>query len=153
MKDGSGRANGTFRIVSLNVSDRKGVAKLPVGSLDLVEGMGASGDAHAAPGDRQISLLGIEDIEAFRARGHAVAPGSFAENITTEGVDLASLPIGTRIEIGRAVLELSRIGKECHEGCAIRREAGDCIMPRRGVFARVLVGGRIGLEDSCRYRL
>jgi MOSC domain-containing protein YiiM len=82
-----------------------------------------------------------------------VGPGAFAENITTEGVDLPYLPLGTRIEIGSAVLELSKIGKECHEGCAIRREAGDCVMPRRGVFARVVVGGRISLEDSCRYCL
>jgi MOSC domain-containing protein YiiM len=144
---------GVFRIVSLNLSDRKGIAKSPVAGLDLVADRGAAGDAHEGPGERQISLLGIEDIEAFRARGFSVGPGAFAENITTEGVDLPYLPLGTRIEIGDAVLELSKIGKECHEGCAIRREAGDCVMPRRGVFARVVVGGRIGLEDSCRYRL
>jgi MOSC domain-containing protein YiiM len=143
---------GTFKIVSLNLSDRKGVAKSPVAFLDLVANGGAAGDAHRGPGDRQISLLGIEDIEGMRAQGLSVAPGAFAENITTEGVDLPSLPLGTRIEIGPAVLELSKIGKECHEGCAIRRETGDCVMPRRGVFARVLAGGRISLEDSCRYR-
>ena len=80
-----------------------------------------------------------------------MTPGAFAENITTEGVDLPSLPIGTRFEIGGAVLELSKIGKDCHEGCAIRRATGDCVMPRRGVFARVIKGGRISLEDSCRY--
>lgn len=145
-------AEGSFKLVSLNLSERKGTAKAPVDGLELVAGSGAAGDAHAGPGERQLSLLGIEDIEAFRARGFSVGPGSFAENITTEGVDLPSLPLGTRIEMGPAVLELSRIGKECHEGCAIRREAGDCVMPRRGVFARVIVGGRIGLEDSCRYR-
>jgi molybdopterin adenylyltransferase len=147
------REEGTFRLVSLNLSERKGTAKAPVGALDLVAGEGAAGDAHAGPGDRQLSLLGIEDIEGFSGGGIVVVPGSFAENLTTSGVDLPSLPIGTRLEIGEAVLEISRIGKECHEGCAIRREAGDCVMPRRGVFARVLVGGRIGLEDSCRYRL
>jgi MOSC domain-containing protein YiiM len=146
------RNEGTFRIVSLNLSEGKGTAKFPVAGLELVAGEGAAGDAHAGPGDRQLSLLGIEDIEGFLGGGIAVAPGSFAENITTAGVDLPSLPLGTRLEIGNAVLEVSQIGKDCHEGCAIRRAAGDCVMPRRGVFARVIVGGRIGLEDSCRYR-
>jgi MOSC domain-containing protein YiiM len=142
---------GAFRIVSLNLSVAKGTPKAPVGELELVADSGAAGDAHAGPGDRQLSFLGIEDIESFKARGFPVEPGSFAENVTTEGVDWPSLPLGTRIEIGSAVLELSRIGKECHEGCAIRAQAGDCVMPRRGVFARVVVGGRISLEDSCRY--
>jgi MOSC domain-containing protein YiiM len=146
------KEEGTFRLVSLNLSERKGCAKSPVASLDLVAGEGAAGDAHAGPGDRQLSLLGIEDIEGFRGGGISVVPGSFAENLTTAGVDLPSLPLGARLEIGKAVLEISRIGKECHDGCAIRREAGDCVMPRRGVFARVIVGGRIDLEDSCRYR-
>jgi MOSC domain-containing protein YiiM len=143
---------GTFHIVSLNLSDRKGIPKSPVGFLDLVADRGAAGDAHEGPGERQISLLGIEDIEAFGARGFSVGPGAFAENITTAGLDLPSLPLGARLEIGNAVLELTRIGKDCHEGCAIRRRTGDCVMPRRGVFARVITGGRIGLEDSCRYR-
>lgn len=144
-------ATGTFKIVSLNLSASKGVAKGPVAFLDLVADRGAAGDAHAGPGERQISLLGIEDVESLRAHGLPVTPGAFAENITTEGVDLPSLPIGTRFEIGGAVLELSKIGKDCHEGCAIRRATGDCVMPRRGVFARVIKGGRISLEDSCRY--
>jgi len=143
----------SFEIVSLNLSEAKGVAKKPVSFLDLLEDSGAAGDAHAGPGDRQISLLGAEDIEAFAAKGLPVKPGDFAENITTRGIDLPSLPLGTRIEIGCAVLEISKIGKECHAGCAIRRATGDCVMPRRGVFARVLVGGRIRREDSCRYRI
>jgi MOSC domain-containing protein YiiM len=145
------RGEGVFTIVSLNLSERKGMVKMPVGSLELVAGMGAAGDAHAGTGDRQLSLLAIEDIESARAAGVAAAPGDFAENITTRGVDLPSLPLGARLEIGSAILEISQIGKDCHEGCAIRRATGECIMPRRGVFARVLVGGRVGLEDSCRY--
>jgi MOSC domain-containing protein YiiM len=142
---------GAFTIVSLNLSERKGTVKRPVGFLELVAGMGAAGDAHAGAGNRQLSLLAVEDIEAARAAGIEAAPGDFAENVTTRGVDLPSLPLGARLEIGSAVLEISQIGKDCHEGCAIRRATGECIMPRRGVFARVLVGGRVGLEDSCRY--
>jgi len=144
---------GDFSIVSLNSSDRKGTVKTPVGFLDLVAGLGAAGDAHAGPGKRQLSLLGAEDIEAFRARGIEVGPGEFAENITTRGIDLPSLPLGTRIEIGNAILEISQIGKECHAGCAIRRLTGDCVMPRRGVFAYVVAGGRIGRADTGHYSL
>jgi MOSC domain-containing protein YiiM len=145
--------SGEFSIVSLNSSERKGTVKTPVGFLDLVAGMGAAGDAHAGPGKRQLSLLGAEDIEAFRARGIEVGPGDFAENITTRGVDLPSLPLGTRIEIGNAILEISQIGKECHAGCAIRRLTGDCVMPRRGIFAYVVAGGRIERADTGHYRL
>ena len=143
--------SGAFELVSLNVSEAKGTAKRPVLEFVLVEGRGVRGDAHEGPGDRQVSLLAAEDIEAFRAKGFEAAPGDFAENLTTRGVDLASLPLGTRLSIGGALLEISRIGKECHSACSIRERTGDCIMPRRGVFARVLVGGRIGRESPCRY--
>jgi len=145
----SGR--GSFEIVSLNVSSAKGTAKRPVDAVVFVAEAGVEGDAHAGPGDRQVSLLAVEDIEAARASGIDVVPGSFAENVTTRGVDLPSLPIGARLSIGPALLEVSRIGKECHGGCEIRRKSGDCVMPRRGIFARVIVGGRVGLEDQCRY--
>lgn len=148
---------GTFEIVSLNVSESKGTPKRPVGELVLVEDSGILGDAHAGPGKRQVSLLAAEDIEAFGASSRgaqpAVAPGDFAENITTRGVDLPSLPLGTRLSIGEAVLEVSQIGKECHSSCAIRERTGDCAMPRRGVFARVIVGGRISRESPCSYGL
>jgi MOSC domain-containing protein YiiM len=142
-----------FGIVSLNLSERKGGRKSPREALVLVAGEGVEGDAHRGPGERQVSLLAMEDIEAERAKGLDVAPGSFAENITTRGVDLPSLPLGTRLEIGEAVLEVSKIGKDCHGGCEIRRATGDCVMPRRGIFARVIEGGRIGREDICRYRI
>lgn len=144
---------GDFLIVSLNLSEQKGGKKSPREALVLLAGEGVEGDAHRGPGERQVSLLAQEDIEAERAKGFDVAPGSYAENITTRGVDLPSLPLGTRIEIGAAILEVSKIGKDCHGGCEIRRRTGDCVMPRRGIFARVIVGGRIGCEDSCRYRI
>jgi MOSC domain-containing protein YiiM len=147
---------GTFELVSLNVSRMKGTRKDPVPELVLVAGSGVEGDAHAGPGDRQVSLLAMEDIEAARAAGSVgvdLVPGSFAENLTTRGVDLPSLPIGTRLAIGRALLEVSKIGKECHRGCEIRALTGDCVMPRRGIFAKVIVGGRVRREDPCSYGL
>lgn len=141
----------TFRIVSVNLSGRTGERKRPVGRARAVEGHGLAGDAHAGPGERQVSLLAAEDIETMRGKIPSIGPGDFAENITTEGVDLAALPVGTILEIGEARLEITRIGKECHAGCAIREQAGDCVMPRRGVFARVVRGGEIGDEDTGAY--
>ncbi len=145
--------DGRFELVSLNVSSMKGTRKRPVAEIVLVAGSGVEGDAHAGPGDRQVSLLAWEDIEAARAAGADVSPGSYAENLTTRGIDLPSLPIGARLELGGALLEVSKIGKDCHRGCEIRALTGDCVMPRRGIFARVIVGGRLGLADPCSYRL
>jgi cyclic pyranopterin phosphate synthase len=142
---------GSFEIVSLNVSERKGTTKRPVDEIQLVADLGVEGDAHAGGGKRQVSLLGIEDIETLSVSGIVAAPGDFAENITTRGVDLPSLPIGMRLSIGKAVLEVSQIGKECHEGCAIRKKTGACVMPRRGIFACVVVGGKVRRGDSCYY--
>ena len=141
----------TFEIVSLNVSREKGMVKNPVERLTLLEGLGIEGDAHAGAGLRQVSLLADEDIDTMRATLGTLVPGTFAENITTRGIDLPSLPVGTRLEIGDAVLEISQIGKECHEGCAIREKAGDCVMPHRGVFAAVIKGGEITVEDTGHY--
>lgn len=142
---------GDIEIVSLNVSDRKGVRKTPVESIVLVEGSGVAGDAHAgAIEDRQVSLLASEEIEAAN---EALKPGDFAENITTRGVRLHELPIGTKIELGGTLLEVSKIGKECHSACEIRTLVGDCIMPRRGIFARVLKGGEVSREDRGHYRI
>ena len=140
-----------FEILSLNISKEKGTAKSPVPRLVLVTDHGIEGDAHAGPGARQVSLLADEDIDTMRARLSTLVPGDFAENITTRGIDLASLPVGTRLMIGDVVLEISQIGKECHSGCAIREKTGDCVMPRRGVFARVVEGGEITDEDTGRY--
>ena len=141
----------SFEIISLNISKEKGTPKRPVPKLRLVVEQGIEGDAHAGPGNRQISLLADEDIDTLRARLSTLAPGDFAENITTRGIDLPSLPLGTKLRIGDAVLEISQIGKECHDGCAIREKTGKCVMPRRGVFARVVEGGEITDEDTGHY--
>jgi molybdenum cofactor synthesis domain-containing protein len=135
------------------VSETKGVSKRDVGRARLVEGHGLEGDAHAGPWHRQVSLLGEESIERMRAKGVEVAPGSFAENITTRGVDLCHLPLGTRLDVGsEVVLEITQIGKECHTGCAVFRQVGECVMPREGVFARVVRGGWVARGDEIRVK-
>ena len=141
----------SFEILSLNISGDKGMPKSPVPSLVFIADHGIEGDAHAGPGKRQVSLLADEDIETIREKLDTIAPGDFAENITTRGIDLASLPLGTRLTIGDVVLEISQIGKECHSGCTIREKTGDCVMPRRGIFAVVVEGGEITDEDTGRY--
>ena len=114
----------------------------------MLQEKGLEGDAHAGFAHRQVSLLAVESIAKMKARGLEVAPGDFAENITTSGIDLVSLPIGTRLRLGKALLEVSQIGKVCHSGCSIFEQVGDCIMPREGIFARVLSGGRVSAGDS-----
>jgi MOSC domain-containing protein YiiM len=116
----------------------------------LKEEYGVIGDAHAdCTTHRQVSLLATESIEKMRSQGFDLNPGDFAENITTRGIDLTSLPIGTRLRVGEdVVLEMTQIGKECHAGCEIRRLVGDCIMPREGVFTRVIKGGRVKAGDT-----
>ena len=141
----------SFEILSLNISKEKGTPKTPVPRMVLIPDQGIEGDAHAGPGDRQVSLLADEDIDTMREKLDSLVPGDFAENITTRGIDLPSLPVGTRLYIGGAVLEISQIGKECHSGCAIREKTGDCVMPRRGVFAKVIEGGEITDEDTGSY--
>jgi MOSC domain-containing protein YiiM len=142
---------GEFSILSVNVSARTGEQKTPVAGAVLKEGHGIQGDAHAGDWHRQVSLLADEDIQTMRGRGVELGFGDFAENITTRGVDLGSLPVGARLSIGAALLEITQIGKECHHGCAIFQAVGDCVMPRRGVFARVLRGGEINSESRCHY--
>ena len=142
-----------FHILSLNVSQRTGEQKKPVPRALLREGHGIEGDAHAGDWHRQVSLLAEEDIDTMRGRGIDIGFGDFAENLTTRGVDLASLPLGARLHIGAAVLEVTQIGKQCHTGCAISRAAGDCVMPRRGVFTRVIVGGEVDRDSRCYYDL
>ena len=141
----------SFEILSLNISKEKGTPKTPVPRMVLIPDQGIEGDAHAGPGNRQVSLLADEDIDTMREKLDSLVPGDFAENITTRGIDLPSLPVGTRLYIGGAVLEISQIGKECHSGCAIREKTGDCVMPRRGVFAKVIEGGEITDEDTGHY--
>jgi len=139
------------RVVAVCVSKHKGTVKTPVDSVELTVDHGISGDAHAGPWHRQLSLLALESIQKMRDMGLDVDPGSFAENVTTEGLDLVSLPIGTRLRIGEsALVEITQIGKECHTKCAIYYRAGDCVMPKEGVFARILEGGRIQAGDRVR---
>ena len=136
------------RIVSINTSPGKGTFKYPVPEATLQADNGIVGDAHSGPWHRQVSLLAVESIDKMRARGLDVGPGDFAENLTTEGIDLVNLPIGTYVKIGpEAVGEVTQIGKECHKRCAIYYQAGDCVMPREGIFIRVLEGGPVKTGD------
>jgi MOSC domain-containing protein YiiM len=136
-------------ISSLAVSARKGTRKIPVKELFLEKEHGARGDAHAGAWHRQVSLLAEESIERARAQGLDVTFGDFAENIATRGIDLTGLELGTRLALGpEAVVEVTQIGKECHKKCAIYYQAGDCIMPREGIFARVVRGGTIKVGDA-----
>jgi len=137
-------------VVAVCRSDDKGTRKSNVQRGLLKEGYGLVDDAHAdCNTHRQVSLLAVESISKMRDMGLDVAPGDFAENLTTEGLDLVSLPVGTRISVGEdAILEIAQIGKECHSGCAIFREVGKCIMPKEGVFARVIRGGLVNSGDA-----
>ncbi|GAB4488183.1 MAG: MOSC domain-containing protein [Thermodesulfovibrionales bacterium] len=137
------------KIVSVNVSEKKGMRKRPVDEVMLTPGYGIEGDAHASSEwHRQVSLLALESIQKMRKAGLDVHPGDFAENLTTEGIDLLSLPVGSRLMVGGAELEISQHGKECHTRCAIYYQAGDCVMPTEGVFAKVIAGGRVRKGDA-----
>ena len=135
-------------LISINVSDKKGVKKTPVDSA-ILGPEGLQGDAHAGPWHRMVSLLAEESIDKMRAAGLNVGPGDFAENLTTRGVDLLALPLGTRLRVGASVLlALTQHGKECHNRCAIYYQAGDCVMPKEGVFAEVIEGGQVVVGDG-----
>jgi MOSC domain-containing protein YiiM len=137
-----------MKIVSIAVSKKKGIPKTQVEEAYLFKEHGLEGDAHAGPWHRQVSLLASESIEQAKTQGLNVGFGDFAENIATVGIDWKTLPVGTRVRLGAQVLlEITQIGKECHNRCAIYYKAGDCIMPREGVFARVLEEGRIRCGD------
>jgi MOSC domain-containing protein YiiM len=137
------------KILSVNIADKKGRKKTNIGSGHLVHGAGLEADAHAGSDIRQVSLLAKESIEKIRAKGLAVQYGDFAENLTTEGIDLPALPVGTRLKVGAdALLEVTQIGKVCHDRCHIFKTVGDCVMPREGIFARVLRGGTITVGDT-----
>ncbi len=138
-----------MNIVSIAVSRRKGTRKLQVEQAELIEDFGLKRDAHGGPWHRQVSFLANENIEKARQKGLEVSFGDFAENIATTGIDWKSIPIGTKVTLGKSVLvEITQIGKTCHKKCAIYYQAGDCIMPKEGVFARVLKGGRIRCGDE-----
>lgn len=135
------------QVIAVCKSPNKGQRKTPVASVLLQENHGIAGDAHAGDGHRQISLLAQESIDKMQALGLDVTTGDFAENITTSGIELVSLPIGSRLQVGQTVLEVTQIGKECHNRCAIYHQAGDCVMPKEGIFAKVITGGTIRPVD------
>lgn len=130
------------------ISENKGERKKPVESVELRENHGIVGDAHAGDWHRQVSLLATESIDKMRKLGLDVDSGDFAENLTTSGIELVSLPIGSRLQVGGTLLEVTQIGKECHTRCAIFYQAGDCVMPKEGIFAKVISGGTIKPGDE-----
>jgi len=138
------------KVVAVCTSKKKGTRKQPIAEGQFKEEFGLVGDAHAGVvPNRQVSLLAVESIDKMRGLGLELNPGDFAENITIEGLEICKLPVGTKLSVGNDVLlEISQIGKECHTGCAIRRQVGQCIMPEEGVFARVLKGGSIKPGDN-----
>lgn len=137
------------QLVAVSVSEKKGMRKTNVEEVILEVESGIKGDAHAGLWHRQVSLLAQESIEKMRNLGLDVHAGDFAENLTTQGIDLVSLPVGTKLRIGESVLmEVTQIGKVCHERCAIYYQAGDCVMPKEGIFVRVLTGGKLAPGDK-----
>ena len=136
-------------VLAVNTSEGKGTKKTNIQSCMLLKDFGLKGDAHAGPWHRQVSLLANESIEKMKAMGLKVGYGDFAENITTEGIDLVHLPIGTEIHIGKSViLRVTQIGKECHTRCAIYYQAGDCVMPKEGIFGEVVEEGEVKVGDE-----
>jgi MOSC domain-containing protein YiiM len=137
------------KVVSVNISQEKGVRKVNVVQSCLLPEVGLKDDAHAGKWHRQVSLLAMESISKMVRLGLKVGPGDFAENITTQGLDLLKLPVGTRFRIGEnSLLEVTQMGKVCHTRCAIYYQAGDCVMPKEGIFAKVLEGGEIKVGDE-----
>ncbi len=135
-------------VVAVNISEKKGTIKHEVPAITLIPGHGIEGDAHAGNWHRQVSLLAEESIDSMRAAGLMLGHGVFAENISTRGIDLWTMPVGTRLRIGKALLEITQIGKECHNDCEIKKQVGRCVMPTHGVFAVVLAGGIVCAGDS-----
>ncbi|WP_090088940.1 MOSC domain-containing protein [Clostridium uliginosum] len=137
------------KVVSINISSTKGVIKKPIEKGIFIEDFGLENDAHAGKWHRQVSLLAKESIEKMNDLGAKdLTYGNFAENITTEGIVLFEIPVGTRLEIGETVQEVTQIGKECHKGCKIKELVGDCVMPREGIFTRIIKGGTIKPGDK-----
>jgi len=131
-------------VVAINISNKKGITKQSINEANFIENFGIEGDAHGGNWHRQVSLLGQESIDKIKAMGmNDLDSGSFAENITTEGIELYNLPIGTKLAIGETIQEVTQIGKECHQRCAIFHTVGDCVMPREGIFTKVLKGGKV----------
>lgn len=136
------------KIIAICSAPEKGMIKRDIGEGTLIEGIGLEGDAHAGFMHRQVSLIAMEDIRTMMEKLPSLVPGSFAENLTTEGFDLSRLKIGDRLKAGDALLEVSQIGKECHAKCEVFKQSGECIMPQKGIFTRVIKGGRVKTGDS-----
>lgn len=137
------------KVIAVNISETKGTVKHPIPCGNFIEDYGLEGDAHAGKGIRQVSLLGKESYNKYADREiKGLCDGKFAENITTEGIILYELPIGTRLKIGATLQEVTKIGKECHAGCEIQKLVGSCIMPKEGIFTKVLEGGKIRPGDD-----
>ena len=136
------------KVIAVCISEKKGTQKHPVQEAEFIEDWGIKDDAHAGKWHRQVSLLSFDKIEDFRARGAEVEDGAFGENLVVQGIDFATLPIGTKFQCNDVVLELTQIGKECHSGCAIFKKMGECIMPKQGVFTKVIHGGVIHPGDE-----
>lgn len=137
------------KVLSINISEKKGVIKTPIKEGIFIEEHGLKDDAHAGKWHRQVSLLAKESIDKMIKMGvDGLEAGKFAENITTEGIILYELPVGTRLKIGETIQEVTQIGKECHKGCAIKNQVGTCIMPTEGIFTRIIKGGVIREGDS-----
>ena len=137
-------------VIAVCISERRGVRKREVPRIELKRSYGILGDAHAGNWHRQLSLLARESVDTMRQPGLNLSPGAFAENIVTEGIELKTLPVGTRLRVGPALLEVTQIGKECHNDCAIKQAAGKCVMPTEGIFAIVLEEGTICPGDEIR---
>ena len=136
------------KVLAVCISEKKGTQKKPVDSIKIRRDWGIEGDAHAGNWHRQISLLANESVDKVRHILPDIQPGAFAENILTEGITLHTLPVGTRLKLGETEMEVTQIGKECHQGCAIRKLTGDCVMPREGIFCKVIVEGEIRPGDA-----
>lgn len=137
------------KVVSVNISEKKGTIKTPIEVGKFIEDFGLENDAHSGTGIRQVSLLAVESIEFMNNNGgNGLKAGDFAENITTEGIIVHKLPVGTKLRIGETIQEVTQIGKQCHVGCEISKSVGNCIMPKEGIFTRILQAGNIKAGDS-----
>ena len=139
------------KVIAVCTSPEKGTQKTNVGTATFVADWGIENDAHAGHWHRQVSLLSHDKIEAFRARGAQVADGAFGENLVVAGIDFRALPLGTRFGCNDVVLELTQIGKECHSGCEVFKQTGECIMPKKGIFTKVIKGGKVKAGDKIKF--
>ena len=137
------------KLIAICISEKKGTSKTMIEEANVIEDFGIENDAHAGKWHRQVSLLALEKIEAFRNKGAKVDFGAFGENLVVEGIELNKLPIGQKIKVGEIELEVTQIGKKCHDKCAIYYQVGQCIMPSNGIFTKVLKGGKVKVGDEC----